>query len=191
MRNRMLSLHPFGAASHAPRELCPRAFLARPWPLVLAAKLQLRFRSQLSPGRLRLPFVQAPTGTRRRDVQLDRGPPSADQGRRSFGCLGHSFEKVSHIYGGAAYPAFAQFASLSDQHQQNISETSAQARHISELSAEGQTNIRGTSEEHQNIRGISEKHQRNISQSGCVQVDIRYASVNHQLCSQRQTVNCA
>src|SRR5205807_3125369 len=153
VRNRMLSLHPFGAASHAPRELCPRAFLGRPRPRVLAANLQLRFRSQLSSARLRSPFVQAPTGTRRRDARLDRDPPSANQGRRSFGCLGHSFEKVSHIYGGAAYPAFAQFASLSDQHQQNISEASAQTRHISELSAEYQTNIRGTSE-----------HQRNISQ---------------------------
>jgi hypothetical protein len=87
---------------------------------------------------------------------------------------------VSHIYGGAAYPAFAQFASLSDQHQQNIGETSAQTRHISELSAEYQTNIR-----------TSEEHQRNISQSGRAQVNIRYASVNHQLRSQRRTANCA
>jgi RNA-directed DNA polymerase len=48
---------------------------------------------------------------------------------------------VSDIYGGAANPAFAQFATRSAEHPWNISERSAQTRHISELSAEYQTNM--------------------------------------------------
>jgi hypothetical protein len=50
--------------------------------------------------------------------------------------------EVSHINGGAAYPAFMQFASLSAKHQLNISETSANTSGISELSAEYQRNSR-------------------------------------------------
>src|SRR6266478_7512590 len=90
----------------------------------------------------------------------DAGPPSADQSQRLVGGFGHSCGKVSDIYGGAAYPAFTQFAPLSDQHQYNISERSAQTRHISELSAEYQRTIRRTSEHRTNVRGTSEQHQR-------------------------------
>jgi hypothetical protein len=98
---------------------------------------------------------------------------------------------VSHINGGAAYPAFAQFASLSDQHQQDISERSAQTRHISELSAEYQRIIRRTSEEHQNIRGTSEQHQSSISESGRLNINISDVSANYQSHSQRHILNHA
>jgi hypothetical protein len=77
---------------------------------------------------------------------------------------------VSHIYGGAAYPAFAQFASLSAKHQPNISETSTNTSRISELSAE---------------------YQRNISQSARSQVNISDSSVNYQMRSQRHPVSRA
>jgi hypothetical protein len=108
----------------------------------------------------------------------DAGLPSADKGQRLFGRFGHSCGKVSDISGGAAYPAFAQFASLPAQHQQNISERSAQTRHISELSVEYQTNIRGTSEHQRNIGRPSEDYQRSISA----------ASANYQLRSHRHIV---
>ena len=82
------------------------------------------------------------------------------QGQRLFERLEYSCRKVSDIYGGAAYPAFTQFASLSGQHRHNISEKSAQTRHISELLAEYQRTIRRTSEHQTNIRETSEQHQR-------------------------------
>jgi hypothetical protein len=51
---------------------------------------------------------------------------------------------MSDINGGAAYPAFAQFASLSPKHQQNMSETSAGTSRISELSPKHHQNISET-----------------------------------------------
>jgi len=109
----------------------------------------------------------------------DAGPPSADQSQRLVGGFGHSCGKVSDIYGGAAYPAFAQFASLSAKHQLNISETSANTSRISKLSAEyqrtirrtseHQTTIRGPSEEYQRIRPLAPEHQRRIGKPSVAQ----------------------
>jgi hypothetical protein len=72
--------------------------------------------------------------------------------------------------GGPAYPAFAQFASLSAKHQLNIRERSTNTRRISELSAQ---------------------YQRNISQSARSQINISDASANYQMRSQQHPVSSA